>query len=57
MDDFLTGDLADDMGRAGIFQDPRWTTCIACALVDRQNLRNAVQRSPQCEACFTKYCV
>ncbi|KAG0148689.1 hypothetical protein CROQUDRAFT_75104 [Cronartium quercuum f. sp. fusiforme G11] len=55
-DNFLSGDLEESFERAGGFQKPRWTTCMACALIDRQNQRNNVRRSAQCEACFIKYC-
>ncbi|KAA1092492.1 hypothetical protein PGT21_004858 [Puccinia graminis f. sp. tritici] len=36
--------------------DTEWPSCLACALVDRQNTRNGMQRTPQCISCFTRYC-
>ncbi|EGG10647.1 uncharacterized protein MELLADRAFT_115499 [Melampsora larici-populina 98AG31] len=56
VDNFLSGDLAEAIDRVGELQEPRWPTCIACGLIDRQNQRDGIPRTPQCEACFTKYC-
>ncbi|KAA1092526.1 Lysophospholipase 1 [Puccinia graminis f. sp. tritici] len=44
------------LGRAGPITHTRWKECLACALVDRQVTRNKMQRSPQCQRCFAKYC-
>ncbi|MBW0478355.1 hypothetical protein O181_018070 [Austropuccinia psidii MF-1] len=33
-----------------------WSACLACALVDKQNSRDGVPRTAQCQACFVKYC-
>ncbi|KAH9814792.1 lysophospholipase [Melampsora americana] len=56
VDDFLSGELASALDRIGESEEPRWITCIACGLIDRQNRRDGISRTPQCEACFTKYC-
>ncbi|POV98291.1 hypothetical protein PSHT_14090 [Puccinia striiformis] len=36
--------------------DTEWPACLACALIDSQNTRNRIPRTPQCAACFTSYC-
>ncbi|KAI8456241.1 lysophospholipase [Phakopsora pachyrhizi] len=33
-----------------------WPVCLACALVDHQNIRNNVTRTEECTKCFQKYC-
>ncbi|EGG07350.1 uncharacterized protein MELLADRAFT_105902 [Melampsora larici-populina 98AG31] len=33
-----------------------WPSCLACALIDRQNTRNGKERTPQCQQCFQNYC-
>ncbi|KAH9814848.1 lysophospholipase [Melampsora americana] len=33
-----------------------WPSCLACALIDRQNTRNGKERTPQCKRCFQDYC-
>lgn len=33
-----------------------WPSCLACALIDRQNTRNGKERTPQCQKCFQNYC-
>jgi lysophospholipase len=35
---------------------PKWSTCLACALVDAQGKRNGAARSAECGKCFAKYC-
>ncbi|MBW0512429.1 hypothetical protein O181_052144 [Austropuccinia psidii MF-1] len=54
---FLTQNIEDDLRRGGKSVIPRWPTCLACALIDRQILRNGLQRTSQCEACFRQHCV
>ncbi|KAG0139668.1 hypothetical protein CROQUDRAFT_69979 [Cronartium quercuum f. sp. fusiforme G11] len=41
---------------AGPTQDPEWPACLACALIDRQLIRNGTPRTAQCDHCFQKYC-
>ncbi|WAR61855.1 hypothetical protein PtB15_12B547 [Puccinia triticina] len=36
--------------------DTEWPSCLACALIDHQNTRNGVPRTPQCASCFSSYC-
>ncbi|OAV87732.1 hypothetical protein PTTG_02953 [Puccinia triticina 1-1 BBBD Race 1] len=43
-------------GRAGPMTQTRWKQCLACALIDRQVTRNRMERTPQCQLCFDKYC-
>ncbi|PLW13473.1 hypothetical protein PCANC_26776 [Puccinia coronata f. sp. avenae] len=40
----------------GPTQNNDWPNCLACALVDRQVLRNSATRTAQCQACFKTYC-
>ncbi|KAK4703987.1 lysophospholipase, partial [Phenoliferia sp. Uapishka_3] len=37
-------------------ESPTWSSCLACALVDAQLIRNGDSRSLQCAACFVEYC-
>ncbi|EGF97507.1 uncharacterized protein MELLADRAFT_85114 [Melampsora larici-populina 98AG31] len=36
--------------------DPEWPACLACALIDRQMIRNLTPRTDQCNNCFKRYC-
>lgn len=37
---------------------PNWDTCLACAVADRARERAGItDRSPDCDACFSAYCV
>ncbi|KAH9817183.1 lysophospholipase catalytic domain-containing protein [Melampsora americana] len=40
----------------GTTSDPEWPACLACALIDRQMLRNLTPRTDQCNNCFKRYC-
>ncbi|KAA1092589.1 Lysophospholipase 1 [Puccinia graminis f. sp. tritici] len=41
---------------AGPTRNPDWPACLACALIDRQVLRNSASRTAECQACFQQYC-
>ncbi|KNZ62894.1 hypothetical protein VP01_120g5 [Puccinia sorghi] len=41
---------------AGPTKNPGWPACLACALIDRQVLRNSGSRTAECQACFRQYC-
>jgi len=41
---------------AGPTKNPGWPACLACALIDRQVLRNSGARTAECQACFQQYC-
>ncbi|KAG0148718.1 hypothetical protein CROQUDRAFT_692636 [Cronartium quercuum f. sp. fusiforme G11] len=54
---FVVDDYLNPMfDRIGSIPKTQWKTCLACALIDRQILRNHKNRTPQCHACFEKYC-
>ncbi|KAL8283472.1 hypothetical protein RQP46_005575 [Phenoliferia psychrophenolica] len=36
--------------------DAEWSTCLACAMVERTRGRNGVSRTSACESCFGRYC-
>ncbi|POW17571.1 hypothetical protein PSTT_00288 [Puccinia striiformis] len=36
--------------------DPEWPECLACAIIDKQQKRSNLSRTPQCVRCFKKYC-
>lgn len=36
--------------------DASWGTCVACALVRRDQERQGVEQSEECQRCFEKYC-
>lgn len=36
--------------------DSNWGTCVACALIRRDQERNNVTQSDECKACFEQYC-
>lgn len=37
-------------------QNVTWSTCLACALIDSQLIRNSENRPAECVACFKQYC-
>lgn len=37
-------------------RDSEWSTCVACAVIQRSNQRSEIQPSKQCQQCFQKYC-
>ena len=41
-------------GRSG--NSTEWTTCLACAVVERTRGREGVDRTPTCNTCFAQYC-
>lgn len=41
-------------GRSG--NSTEWTTCLACAVVERTRGREGVDRTPTCNTCFQQYC-
>ncbi|KAI7945553.1 hypothetical protein MJO29_011941 [Puccinia striiformis f. sp. tritici] len=41
---------------AGPTKNLGWPACLACALIDRQVLRNSASRTAECQACFQRYC-
>lgn len=34
----------------------QWSTCLACALVDRTRSRQGIAREGLCATCFTNFC-
>ncbi|KNZ55942.1 hypothetical protein VP01_253g12 [Puccinia sorghi] len=52
--------MSDDMqglfDRAGPSSSIEWSICLACALIDKQQQRNAKKRTAQCQSCFDMYC-
>lgn len=36
--------------------DDEWKTCVACAIVRREQERQGIAQSEQCQKCFTEYC-
>ncbi|KAH9455027.1 hypothetical protein Pst134EA_033081 [Puccinia striiformis f. sp. tritici] len=36
--------------------DPEWPECLACAIIDKQQKRSNLSRTPQCVRCSKKYC-
>lgn len=36
--------------------DSEWSTCVACALVRREQERRGIEQSDQCKKCFKEYC-
>ncbi|KAK6465143.1 phospholipase B [Scheffersomyces coipomensis] len=36
--------------------DASWKTCVACALIRREEERRGIEQSPQCQECFQNYC-
>ncbi|CAH7686264.1 lysophospholipase [Phakopsora pachyrhizi] len=55
-DMILSSNLTDELNFAGRKILPRWSTCLACALIDRQLQRSGIRRSNQCESCFQQHC-
>ncbi|KAH9810193.1 lysophospholipase catalytic domain-containing protein [Melampsora americana] len=56
-DGFSSGpELQDILNRAGPIDKTDWAACLACALIDRQRIRNGQPRTVQCETCFWKFC-
>ncbi|KAI7945549.1 hypothetical protein MJO29_011937 [Puccinia striiformis f. sp. tritici] len=56
IDHFFDNGFALATQTMGPTQDQDWPMCLACALIDRQVLRNKASRSAQCQACFKNYC-
>ncbi|EFP83164.2 uncharacterized protein PGTG_09117 [Puccinia graminis f. sp. tritici CRL 75-36-700-3] len=56
IDEFFFNGFALATQSMGPTQNKDWPMCLACALVDRQVLRNSAVRSAQCQACFKAYC-
>lgn len=38
------------------YVDPEWPACLACAMIEKQRIRNLQNRTDQCSACFSRYC-
>ncbi|EGG07201.1 uncharacterized protein MELLADRAFT_106095 [Melampsora larici-populina 98AG31] len=38
------------------YVDPEWPACLACAMIEKQRIRNSQARTGQCSACFSRYC-
>lgn len=36
--------------------DEKWPTCVACAIIHREQERKGVAQSDQCKRCFTQHC-
>lgn len=36
--------------------DPEWRSCVACAVIKREEERQSVVQLEQCKRCFSKYC-
>ncbi|WAQ90469.1 hypothetical protein PtA15_12A458 [Puccinia triticina] len=56
IDAFFSNGFALATQSVGPTQNKDWPMCLACALVDRQVLRNSATRTSQCQACFKTYC-
>ncbi|KAG0148746.1 hypothetical protein CROQUDRAFT_669776 [Cronartium quercuum f. sp. fusiforme G11] len=52
----LSDALEDELARAGPSSSVEWSVCLACALIDRQQTRNGLSRTGQCQSCFEFYC-
>ncbi|KAG0143086.1 hypothetical protein CROQUDRAFT_679888 [Cronartium quercuum f. sp. fusiforme G11] len=52
----VTPEIEGVMNRAGPITETDWASCLACALIDRQLIRNHQPRTVQCETCFQKFC-
>ncbi|KAL8292316.1 hypothetical protein RQP46_001782 [Phenoliferia psychrophenolica] len=50
------GFFANGLGIATQNGSKTWPKCMACALIDAQQVRNGDSRSPECSACFEQYC-
>lgn len=48
--------IQSELSRAGPTRTIEWSSCLACALIDRQHARNGLPRTGQCENCFRTYC-
>ncbi|KAK6204442.1 phospholipase B [Scheffersomyces amazonensis] len=46
----------DVVTRANGTGDNEWRTCVACALVRREEERRGIKQSDQCQKCFERYC-
>ncbi|EGF99285.1 uncharacterized protein MELLADRAFT_94783 [Melampsora larici-populina 98AG31] len=44
------------LDRVGPIDKTDWAACLACALIDRQRIRNGQPRTVQCETCFWQFC-
>lgn len=42
--------------RMNLTVDADWRSCVACAIIRREQERQGVQQSDQCKRCFQKYC-
>jgi lysophospholipase len=40
----------------GTLGDPKWSTCLGCAAIDRSLIKIGMHRTMQCEECFSRYC-
>ncbi|KAH9817171.1 lysophospholipase catalytic domain-containing protein [Melampsora americana] len=38
------------------YVDPEWPACLACAMIEKQRIRNSQKRTDQCSGCFSQYC-
>ncbi|KNZ48676.1 hypothetical protein VP01_549g4 [Puccinia sorghi] len=56
IDEFFLNGFALATQTLGPTQNKEWPSCLACALVDRQVMRNSATRTAQCQACFKTYC-
>jgi len=56
IDNFFLNGFALATQTVGPTQNKEWPACLACALIDRQVLRNSATRTAQCQACFKNYC-
>lgn len=36
--------------------DPDWPKCVSCAIIRREQERNGIAQSAECQACFQEYC-
>lgn len=36
--------------------DDEWSVCVACAIIRREQERQGVEQSEECQKCFTEYC-
>ncbi|KAH9810274.1 lysophospholipase catalytic domain-containing protein [Melampsora americana] len=54
--DELSDTLEDNLDRTGVSDPIEWSACLACALIDRQQKRNGMNRTNQCQSCFDIYC-
>lgn len=39
-----------------LVKDKEWSTCLACAVVDRARRKSDIERSGVCKSCLARYC-